>query len=259
MARATQNSKKRTLKKKEAEQKISESSEEEPQTQMEIEMVVAGDSLADLKKTREDALKRMAESSAKQDSSMSQEDEVSTSVTEVAMKKEKKKREKTGIPKMERPKPRRFESGFAVILHGLPEKMAEGVKKNLDEEMKERQEKGDDIYTVELIPLDKIAVVLSPKEEEAFNLLYREKYRNLDRVKLKRLEESSKLEVKLKRKEYNAKKSVKERKKELAKKRREYLREIKNENPERYKQKIRSTISAKQLEDGIKEAAAGQG
>lgn len=147
---------------------------------------------------------------------------------------EKRKREKTGIPKMPRVKPRTFESGFGIIIPKLPKDQATEMFDQLMAEMEDRKKLGHEIYEPELIPANKLQIVMSPEERKIHNDNYRDSYRNLDRVKLKRLEDSSKPSTKLKRKHYNAQKEVKERKKQLAKRRRAILKFVKKQDREKY-------------------------
>lgn len=175
-------------------------------------------------------------SSSSTDDTMDEDVSVSDiSMTENEKKaSEKRKREKTGIPKMPREKPRTFDSGFGLIIPGLPKDQAQAMFKQLQDEMEERKTLGQEVWAPELIPANKIHIVMSPEEKKIHNDNYRTSYRNLPKVQLKRLEESSKPTTKLKRKNYNAKKEVKERKKLLAKRRRAILKEIKKKNREIY-------------------------
>jgi hypothetical protein len=177
-------------------------------------------------------------SSSTSDESMAEETSVSDiSMTEKERKaSEKRKREKTGIPKMPRVKPRTFENGFGIIIPGLPKELANDMISQLNAEMEDRKVTGQAVYPAELIPADKIHIVMSPEERKAHDLAYRESYRKLPRVVLKRLEESSKPSIKFKRKTYNAKKEVKERKKQLAKRRRAILKLIKKKDRNAYKE-----------------------
>jgi len=153
-------------------------------------------------------------------------------------KQNEKKREKTGIPKMKREKPKTFSSGWAIISTDLTEYYAKNIMTSLDDEMKERTKKGEVTFKFELVDLQKISIGLSPAELIEFQKKYRDSYQRLDRVVLKRMEESQKPIVKLKRKAYNALPEVKKRKKILAKRRRAILRLLKKKRPDDYKEAL---------------------
>jgi hypothetical protein len=181
-----------------------------------------------------------SESSDSQDD-MDEDVSVSENLSKETFTEEKKKprqrkeREKTGIPRAKKPKPKRFGEGFGIIIQGLPEEEARAMRRQLEDEMKDRKKAGKTYYKPSFHDSESLFLGLTPEEEKKFALEYRAKYRMLPRVQKRRLEESEKEETKLKRQAYNKRPDIKAKKKILAKKRRKILREMKKNDPSGYK------------------------